>query len=61
MYVWVRVLDPLVQKLKDSCELPCWCWELNLGPLENLLTPKPSLQHDQCLFSFLFLNRASLA
>jgi hypothetical protein len=30
----------------DSCELPCECWELNLGPLEEqavLLTIEPSL------------------
>jgi hypothetical protein len=31
----------------DSCELPCRCWELNPGPLEEesvLLTSKPSFQ-----------------
>ena len=31
----------------DSCELPCGCWELNPGPLEEqsvLLTAEPSLQ-----------------
>jgi hypothetical protein len=31
----------------DSCELPCGCWELNPGPLEDhlvLLVAKPSLQ-----------------
>ena len=31
----------------DSCELPCGCWELNLGPREEqsvLLSTKPSLQ-----------------
>ena len=31
----------------ESCELPCGCWELNLGPLKDqpvLLTPEPSLQ-----------------
>ncbi|CAO2628536.1 E3 ubiquitin-protein ligase NEDD4, partial [Lemmus lemmus] len=31
----------------DSCELPCGCWELNSGPLEEqsvLLTAEPSLQ-----------------
>jgi hypothetical protein len=31
----------------DSCELPCWCWELNLVPLEEqpeLLTADPFLQ-----------------
>jgi hypothetical protein len=30
----------------DSCELPCGCWELNLGPLEEqpvFLTSEPSL------------------
>ena len=31
----------------DSCELPCGCWELNLGPLQEqhvLLTTEPLLQ-----------------
>ena len=31
----------------DSCELPCGCWELNQGSLEEqsvLLTTEPSLQ-----------------
>jgi hypothetical protein len=31
----------------DSCVLPCVCWKLNLGPLEEqpvLLTAEPSLQ-----------------
>jgi hypothetical protein len=34
-------------EVTDSCELPCGCWELNLGPLEEqpvLLTMEPSLQ-----------------
>lgn len=26
-----RALDPLELEL-DRCELPCLCWELNLGP-----------------------------
>ena len=33
--------------IRDSCELPCGCWELNPGPLEEqpvLLTAEPSLQ-----------------
>ena len=33
--------------ITDSCELPCGCWELNLGPLEKqslLLIDEPSLQ-----------------
>jgi hypothetical protein len=33
-------------ELKDSCKLPCLCWELNPGPLEEqplLLTTEPSL------------------
>ena len=33
--------------LTDGCELPCGCWELNPGPLEDqpvLLTAEPSLQ-----------------
>jgi hypothetical protein len=44
MYVCVRVSDVGVT---DSCELPCGCWELNLGgPLEEqpvLLTTESSL------------------
>jgi hypothetical protein len=27
----------------DSCKWPCGCWELNSGPLEELLTAEPSL------------------
>jgi hypothetical protein len=33
--------------LSDGCELPCGCWEQNLGPLQEqsvLLTTEPSLQ-----------------
>lgn len=33
--------------ITDSCELPCGCWESNLGPLEEqsmLLTTEPSFQ-----------------
>jgi hypothetical protein len=40
----VRVSD---LGITDSCELPCGCWELNSGPLEEqsvLLTTEPSLQ-----------------
>ena len=38
-----RAPDPIT----DGCELPCGCWELNPGPLEEqamLLTSEPSLQ-----------------
>ncbi|EDL33388.1 mCG1045525, partial [Mus musculus] len=38
-----RVSDPIT----DGCELPCGCWELNSGPLEEqsvLLTAEPFLQ-----------------
>ena len=34
IYVYVRMLDPLELDLV-SCELPCGCLELNLGPLEE--------------------------
>ena len=40
----------------DSCELPCGCWELNPGALEEqavLLTTEPSLQ--LIVFSFVFV------
>ena len=36
-------LDPITV----GCELPCGCWDLNSGPLEEqsvLLTTEPSLQ-----------------
>jgi hypothetical protein len=38
-----RASDPIT----DGCELPCGCWDLNSGPLEEqsvLLTAEPSLQ-----------------
>jgi hypothetical protein len=38
-----RASDPI----KDGCELPHGCWDLNSGPLEGqlmLLTAEPSLQ-----------------
>jgi hypothetical protein len=45
MYVYVRMLESL-ELVTESCELPCGCLKLNLGPLEIqivLLTAKPSL------------------
>jgi hypothetical protein len=39
----------------DSCELPCGCWELNPGTLEEqpvLLTTEPSLQAPIFFVSF---------
>ena len=43
------LLDPIT----DGCELPCGCWELNTGPLEEqlvLLTSEPSLQPQMASF-----------
>jgi hypothetical protein len=43
--------------ISDGCELPCGCWELNSGPLEEqsmLWTAAPSLQ--VCLFTFAILE-----
>ena len=40
--------------ITDGCELPCGCWELNSGPLEEqsvLSTAEPSLQADLLYFS----------
>lgn len=45
-------LDPMELQsngttVRDNSELPCGCWELNSGPLEEqpvLLTAKPPLQ-----------------
>lgn len=42
----------------NGCELPCRCWELNQGPLEEqkvLLTTKPSLQPWSVAFLFRLL------
>ena len=47
--VCVRVLDLGVI---DSCQLPCACWELSPGSLEEqsvLLTAEPSLPSPQML------------
>ena len=41
----------------DSCELPCWCWELNLGPLEEqpgLLIAELPLQLPLIFFKFIY-------
>jgi hypothetical protein len=41
-----ELLGPLGQGLEEVCELPCGCWELNPGPLEEqpvFLTDDPSL------------------
>jgi hypothetical protein len=38
-----KASDPIT----DACELPCGCWDVNSGPLEEqsvLLTAEPSLQ-----------------
>ena len=40
----------------DSCELPCGCWELNLGPPREqpvLLTAEPSLQFMSAFLKYL--------
>jgi hypothetical protein len=37
--------------VKDGCELPCGCWELNLGPLEE----QPLLFVFVFVFVFVFL------
>lgn len=48
------VSDPIT----DGCELPCGCWELTSGPLEEqavLLTTEPFLQA-LILFLFMFMS-----
>jgi hypothetical protein len=37
--------------ITDGCEPPRDCWDLNSGPLEELLTTEPSLQAHTCSFS----------
>jgi hypothetical protein len=52
MYVMTLSLSSDTQKrasdpIKNGCEPPCGCWDLNSGPLEEqsvLLTTDPSLQ-----------------
>lgn len=42
-----RVLDPLKLGVTESCEPPGWCWEPNLGPLQEeqvLSILEPALQ-----------------
>ena len=44
--------------LRDKCEPPCVCWELNLGPLEEqavLLTKEPSVQAP-CFLNLIVLS-----
>ena len=47
----ISVLRVLGSGVTGSCELPCGCWELNPGPLEDqpvLSIAEPSLQHLSC-------------
>jgi hypothetical protein len=53
MYVYVGISD---LRVKDSCELPCGCWDLNSVPLEEQsvpLTAELSLQSPKVVFLFL--------
>ena len=43
----------------DGCELPCGCWELNSGPLEEqsvLLTAEPLLQPPKCFLRVVVID-----
>jgi hypothetical protein len=45
-----RASDPIT----DGCELPCGCWELNSGSLDEqslLLTAKPPLSQTKLLIT----------
>jgi hypothetical protein len=45
MYVCIENVGSPGTGVRDSCDLPCKCWELNLGPLEEqtvLLTTESS-------------------
>ena len=47
MCIGVKVSDLVELYFSDSCELPCECWEVNPGPLEEqsvFLTTEPFLQ-----------------
>ena len=44
---WCEDIRSPGTEVTDSCELPCGCWELNLGPLQGqlvILTTAQSLQ-----------------
>jgi hypothetical protein len=50
-----RTSDPIT----DGCKLPCGCWELNSGPLEEqpvLLTAEPTLQPRRAPLNFIPLS-----
>ena len=53
MHVCVMMAELLELELQiDSCELPCGCWELNSGPLEEqseFLTTEPFLQPQELI------------
>jgi hypothetical protein len=51
IHVCVRVSDLGVT---DSCELPYGCWDLNLGPLEELFHLSSPLRLFFVLFCFVF-------
>ena len=45
--------------ITDSCELPCGCWELNLGPLKDqwvFLTVESPLQSPGSTFNLIILE-----
>jgi hypothetical protein len=50
-------------EVTDSCELPCGCWELDPGPLEEqqliLLTAEPSLQSNLFIYLLTYLEIGS--
>jgi len=60
-YAWRREEGVRSQRtrVKDSCEPPCGCWELNLGPLQRQLGTfnQWGFSPDPCLF--VFWDRAS--
>ena len=41
----------------DSCELPCGCWERNLGPLEEQLVGLTIESSLQAKYTFFFFPR----
>lgn len=48
----VKVPDILELELPTSCELPCGCWKVKPGPLEEqpvLLTSELSIQPPSCV------------
>jgi hypothetical protein len=63
-YMSDESISSLGTRLRDSCKLPCGCWELNLSPHQNqqgLLVAEPSLQPRSLFLTAVFDSCIALA